>query len=146
MLPRSRTHGRDEKGSISVWMITTALTMTLLVGLAVDLGGQVYAKQRAQDLAAQAARSGGQQLVASSSVRGVSARVAPAAAVAAARTYIAGAPGYSGSARVTGGTTVVADTHTTYTTKFLSIIGIRTLRVTGHAEVRVERVLEGVRQ
>ena len=110
MLPRSRTHGRDEKGSISVWMITTALTMTLLVGLAVDLGGQVYAKQRAQDLAAQAARSGGQQLVASSSVRGVNARVDPAAALAAARTYIAGAPGYSGSARVTGGTTVIADT------------------------------------
>ena len=41
---------------------------------------------------------------------------------------------------------MVADTHTTYTTRFLSIIGIRTLRVTGHAEVRVERVLEGVRQ
>ena len=40
-----------------MWMITTALTMTLLVGLAVDLGGQVYAKQRAQDLAAQAART-----------------------------------------------------------------------------------------
>lgn len=38
------------------------------------------------------------------------------------------------------------DTSTTYTTKFLSIIGISTLTVTGHAEVQVNRAVDGVAQ
>ena len=83
-----------------MWMITTALTLVLIVGLAVDLSGRVYAKQRAQDIAAEAARAGGQQLQGAAAVRGQGAVVDPAAAVAAANTYIAGAPGVTGSATI----------------------------------------------
>lgn len=135
-----------EKGSVSVWMITTAVVMILLVGLAVDLSGQVYAKQRAQDVAAEAARAGAQQLNGGPAIRGQGTTVDPAAAAAAANTYIAGAQGVTGSARVVGGTRVVATTTTTYTTKFLGIIGITTVTVTGHAEVAVNRVVDGVPQ
>ena len=91
-------------------------------------------------------RAGGQQLQGAAAVRGQGAVVDSAAAVAAANTYIAGAPGVTGSATIQGGTRVVTDTTTTYTTKFLSIIGISTLTVTGHAEVQVNRAVDGVAQ
>ena len=47
---------RDERGSISVWLAASSLVMMILVGLAVDLGGQVHAKQRAHDIAAEGNR------------------------------------------------------------------------------------------
>ncbi len=136
--------GDPERGSVAVWMITTALTLVLLLGLAVDLSGRVHAKQRVQDIAAEAARAGGQQLQGAPAIRGQAAMVDPSDAITAANTYIAAAPGVTGSATVTGGTRVRADTQATYSTKFLSIIGILSLTVTGHAEVQVNRVVEGV--
>jgi Flp pilus assembly protein TadG len=136
--------GDRERGSVAVWMITTALTLMLLVGLAVDLGGQVHAKQRAQNIAAEAARAGGQQLRAGAAIRGQGAIVDPGPAVAAAQTYIAGAPGLTGTVSVAGGTRIVADTQATYSTTFLSVIGVRDLTVTGHAEVQINRAVAGV--
>ena len=44
--------------------------MMMLVGLAVDLGGQVHAQQRAHDIAAQAARAGGEQVQAAPAIEG----------------------------------------------------------------------------
>ena len=41
---------------------------------------------------------------------------------------------------------MVTNTQTTYQTKFLSIIGITAMTVTGHAEVDVNRAVEGVAQ
>lgn len=136
-------HDDPERGSVTIWMITTALTMVLLVGLAVDLGGQVLAKQHAQVVAFEAARAGGQQLQGAAAVLGQAAVVDPAGAVAAASTYIAGTPEVTGAASVVG-TRVVVDTTTTYQTQFLSIIGIQELTVTGHAEAQTVRAVEGV--
>ena len=136
-------HDDPERGSVTIWMITTALTMVLLVGLAVDLGGQVLAKQHAQVVAFEAARAGGQQLQGAAAVLGQAAVVDPAAAVAAASAYLAGTPEVTGTASVVG-TRVVVDTTTTYRTQFLSIIGIQELTVTGHAEAQTVRAVEGV--
>ncbi|QZN87031.1 TadE/TadG family type IV pilus assembly protein [Cellulomonas sp. C5510] len=133
----------SERGSATIWMITTALTMVLLVGLAVDLGGQVLAKQHAQVVAFEAARAGGQQLQGPAAVLGQGAVVDPVLAVAAATTYIAGTPEVVGTASVVGDR-VVVDTVTTYQTRFLSIVGIQQLTVTGHAEARTVRAVEGV--
>nr|WP_242511299.1 pilus assembly protein [Cellulomonas sp. HLT2-17] len=124
-------------------MITTALTMVLLVGLAVDLGGQVLAKQHAQVVAFEAARAGGQQLQGAAAVLGDAAVVDPAGAVAAASNYLAGTADVTGTVSAVG-TRVVVDTTTSYQTQFLSIIGIRELTVTGHAEVQTVRAVEGV--
>lgn len=132
-----------ERGSVTIWMITTALTMVLLVGLAVDLGGQVLAKQHAQAIAVEAARAGGQKLIGPAAVQGQGAFVDPTAAVGAVTAYLAGAPGVSGTATIAG-PTVIVQTSTTYRTKFLGLIGIRELTVTGQAEVQVVRAVEGV--
>lgn len=132
-----------DRGSVAIWMITTALTMMLLLGLAVDLGGQVQAKQRAQDIAAQAARAGGQQLQGPAAILGTGAVVDPTAAVAAATTYLAGVDDVSGIATMVAGQ-VVVDTKSTYTPVFLTLIGIDTLTVTGHATVQTTRTVGGV--
>src|SRR3546814_18723211 len=58
VLFRSR---RDQRGSVTVWLALSSFVMIFLVGLAVDLGGQVHAHERAHDVAAQAARAGGEE-------------------------------------------------------------------------------------
>lgn len=135
----------DDRGSISIWLVTATFAMTLLVGVAVDLTGQVHAQQHAQQVAAQAARTAGQQLQAPPAVRGQYAQVDLSPAVAAAETFLA-ASDVTGSAHPRGGTTVVVDTTDTYQTVFLSIIGLDGLTVHGHSESRVVRVAGGVEQ
>lgn len=134
-----------ERGSISIWMVTGGLVMIILVGLAVDLGGKVSAQQRAQDVARQAARAGGQQLQAATAVRGQGAVLDPYAARQAAHTYLAGS-GVSGSAAIIDGQTVRVSTTGTYDCKFLGIIGISGFTVHGQADSRTARSVGGVQQ
>jgi Flp pilus assembly protein TadG len=134
----------DERGSVTIWLALASFVMVVLVGLAVDLSGQVYAQQHAHDVAASAARTAGQQIEAARGVRGLSAAASPAAAMAAARAYVS-ASGMEADATVTaGGTTITVTAQATYITKFLGIIGIDRLVVTARAEVRVVRVVGGV--
>ena len=71
---------RDERGSITVWLALSSFVMIFLVGLAVDLGGQVHAHQRAHDVAAQAARAGGEEVEGGSAIQGHDLAINPAAA------------------------------------------------------------------
>jgi Flp pilus assembly protein TadG len=135
---------RHERGSVTIWLALASFVMIVLVGVAVDLSGQVYAQQHARDIAAQAARTAGQQIDTAQGVRGAGAQTNPAQAVTAAKAYIAAA-GMSGDATITGGgTTITVTVVDTYVTKFLSIVGLEQLRVTGSAETRVVRVVGGV--
>jgi Flp pilus assembly protein TadG len=135
---------RHDRGSVTIWLALASVVMVVLVGVAVDLTGQVHAQQRAYDVAAQAARTAGQQVDAAEGVRGISARTNPGQALAAVRAYIEAA-GMSGEASITaGGTSIEVTVSDTYETTFLSIIGISTLRVTGTAQARVVRVVGGV--
>lgn len=131
-----------ERGSVTVWLALTSFVMVVLVGLAVDLTGQVHAQQRTRDIAAQAARTGGEQVDAASAVRGIAATVNSARAVSAARAYLS-ASGIEGSVSIANGTTLVVSTSDTYQPKFLSIIGLGSMRVTGSAEARLVRVVQG---
>jgi Flp pilus assembly protein TadG len=138
------SHPRRDKGSVTIWLALASFVMIVLVGVAVDLSGQVFAQQHARDIAAQAARTAGQQIDASLGVRGIGAQTNTAQAIAAAKSYIAAA-GMEGGATITGGgTTITVSVADTYETKFLSIIGLTSLRVTGSAETRVVRVVGGV--
>jgi len=141
--PRRGTDRESEQGSVTLWMVTAAFAMIILAGLAVDLGGQVLTRQHASNVAAQAARTGGQQLQASQAIRGQGVRTDPAQAVAAARAYLAAAD-VTGTVQLRGGTAVVVHIAATYHTKFLGIIGIDQVPVTGSAESRIVRAVEGV--
>lgn len=136
---------RDERGSISIWLVTASFVMMTLVGLAVDLGGQVHAKQRAHDIAAQAARAGGQQVQAAPAIEGHYVAVDTAAASRAAEDYLAAAD-VAGTVTITGGDTITVNVTDVYSPKFLSVIGIGDLSVTGEASARLIRSLGGAEQ
>lgn len=140
-----KIRARDERGSISIWLVTSSFVMMMLVGLAVDLGGQVHAKQRAHDVAAQAARAGGQQVQAAPAIEGHYLAVDTAAAQQAAEAYLAAAH-VSGTVTINGGDTITVDVSDVYAPKFLSAIGIGDLTVTGEASARLIRSLGGTEQ
>ena len=144
-MTRQQPTSRQERGSISIWLVTTGFAMIVLVGLAVDLGGQVHAQQHARAVADQAARTGGQQLDAAVAVRGEGAVTDTHLARQAATAYLT-ASGLNGTVAVTGGTTVTVNVRDTYPTTFLGIIGITSMTVTGHGQARITRSVEGVEQ
>ncbi len=137
------TRRHNDRGSISIWVVTATIVMMTLVGLAVDLGGQVHAQQRAHDVAAQAARAGGQQVEAAPAVEGRYVALDTAAARRAAEQYLAAA-GVEGTVTITGGTTLVVRVADTYEPTFLSMVGIGDLTVTGDASARLIRTTGGV--
>jgi Flp pilus assembly protein TadG len=130
---------------VSIWLVTSSFVMTVLVGLAVDLGGQVHAQQRASDLAAQAARAGGQQVQATTAIQGDPLRVEAGAARAAAQRYLTAAD-VAGSVSITGGDTLAVRVTDTYQPRFLGLIGIHNVRVSGEASARLVRSLGGTEQ
>jgi Flp pilus assembly protein TadG len=139
---RTTARRRDERGSITVWMALASFAMIFLVGLAVDLGGQVHAHERVHDVAAQAARTGGEEVEGSTAIQGRSLAVSPAAARAAAQQYLDLA-GVDGTVTITGGDTLTVTVHDTYDPRFLGLIGINHLEVTGTATARLIRTLGG---
>lgn len=136
---------RDERGSVTVWMALSSFAMIFLLGLAVDLGGQVHTHERAHDVAAQAARAGGEEIEGSAAVQGHALVLSPAAARAAAQQYL-DAAGVSGTVAITGGDTLTVTVHDTYNPQFLGLIGINHLDVTGTATARLIRTLGGSEQ
>lgn len=135
---------RDERGAVvTVWTVLIATALTLIIGLAVDLSGQVNALRMAGEVAAQAARTAGQQLDADTyTSTGGDIEVAAARAKAAAVAY-AKASGMTGVARIESGTDLLVEVHAAYEPVFLSAFGVGTRQVTATARVRVVRALDG---
>lgn len=134
----------DERGSISLWAALAALCMIVIVGIAVDFGGQAVAEQQARSVAFEAARTGGQQVNLDQLVRGGQAQTDPYKAAAAANAYLADA-GVIGSVTVNSDTVTVTIT-SSYQCSFLSVIGIDSLPVTGTASADTLRVYEGTQR
>lgn len=139
---QSSPRQRDERGAISVWFATASLVMIILVGMTVDVGGKVHAQQQARSAAAQAARTGAQE-VGSTAIRGEELRVDINAAESAAQGYL-NAAGVQGSVTVVNGDTLIVRTTDTYDSKFLGIIGLDSMRVTGEASARLIRAQGGI--
>lgn len=132
----------QDRGSVSIWVVTSAFVMIMLVGIAVDLGGKVYAQQNAQDVARQAARTAGQEIQAPQAVRGEEVVADPRAGQQAAQRYLDTSE-MSGTATVVDSETMRITTSDTYETKFLGIIGITGFTVRGEAEARIAHVVDG---
>ncbi len=133
---------RDDRGSIAPFFIVAAFSLMLVVGLVVDGGGKIRALQRADAVAAEAARAGGQAVAAAPALRGESAKVQTSTAHSAAQAYLAAA-GVPGSVTITGGTQLQVDTTTTYQPVFLGAIGVGPISTKGHGEARLVRGLNG---
>ena len=145
MIPtRTRQLRRDERGSVSIWAVLIVAAFTLIVGISVDLTGQIAAKQRATDIAAQAGRVAGQQLEPNTIMAGqTTARVNLDRARTAALAYIASADMTGQVSVQAGGTELLVTTTASYQPVFLTSIGFGPLTVTGTATARLVRALEG---
>lgn len=142
---RSRWPGDPEAGSVTVFTILIASVILVMLGLAVDVAGHIHAMQEARSVAREAARAGGQEMNKARAARGAGAVTNPYDAAAAANSYLAVA-GVTGHASMVGPETVTVTVTSTYSTKFLGVVGIGSLSATGTAEARLTRSVEGVEE
>ncbi|MBB3084704.1 TadE/TadG family type IV pilus assembly protein [Geodermatophilus sabuli] len=130
MTPRTGLHPpHHERGAIGVFLAVLVPGLLLIIGLAVDGGAKVAATQRANAIADEAARAGGQALDVPAALAG-RVQVDPAAAAAAARDYLA-RNDVTGAVTVVDGDTLRVTTTITEPTTFLGLIGITSLTVEG---------------
>ncbi|SNS68846.1 hypothetical protein SAMN06893096_106217 [Geodermatophilus pulveris] len=130
MTSRERPQGQDaERGALGVFLTVLVPGLLLIIGLAVDGGVKVAATQRANAIADEAARAGGQALDVSAALAG-QVLVDPASAVAAAQDYL-DRNGVQGGVTVVDGDTLTVTTTITEPTTFLGLIGIQTMTVEG---------------
>ena len=131
----------DERGAVTVWLVLASILMVAVIGITVDLGGQLHAKQRAHTIAAQAARTGAEQITADA-MTGATPKLDTGQARAAAVAYLRAA-GVTGTATINGGTRVTVNVTDTYTPVFLTSIGIGPLTVTASSTAQLTPALEG---
>lgn len=137
-----RGHPGDT-GSVTLFLVISVIGLLAMVGLVVDGAGKIRAVQRADALAAEAGRAGGQAIDAPASILGAPPVVDPRAAVAAARAYLA-RNGVQGDVTVAeGGRTIDITVTSTSTTVFLGLIGVDSMTVHGHATVSLVRGVTG---
>ena len=130
MSTRQRLRYADaERGAISAFLAVLVPGLLLIIGLAVDGGAKVAATQRANAIADEAARAGGQGLDVSAALAG-QIRVDPAAAVAVAQSYL-DRNDVQGAVTVVDGDTLQVTTSLTEPTAFLGLVGITAMTVEG---------------
>lgn len=105
-----------------------------IIGVAVDGGSKMRAMERADYVAGEAARAGGQAIDPAEAINGTAIVVDPQDAAAAAHAYLRSA-GATGTVSVSGdGKTLTVNVTGSYDTKFLSVVGIGSLSVTGQGK------------
>ena len=129
---------REETGSTSVFAICVAAVLMLLAGLCVYGGRVLNARATLTDTAEQAARAGAQKVQLGGLRQSGAVTLDPAAARAAATTYLAstGSAGAASASVTTTGDTVTVTAEEDVPTFMLSLVGMSTVHitVTGSAE------------
>ncbi|MFE1854928.1 TadE/TadG family type IV pilus assembly protein [Streptomyces sp. NPDC059489] len=124
----------NDRGGITVFVAVCVFALIGIIGLAVDGGSKMRATERADYVAGEAARAGGQAINPADAITGTAIVIDPQAAAAAAQAYMRSA-GATGTVSVSGdGKTLAVTVTGSYNTKFLSVIGIGSLPVTGHGK------------
>ena len=124
---------RDERGqSISLFVLVIMGALIMTTGLVVDGGQKVAATSRAESAATGASRAAG-NAAATQQLGGAD---PAAAAVLAAKIYLAGQPGVNGTVSLSNGIVIVT-TDASEPTIFLSIIGIGSVRGQGSARANI---------
>ena len=120
-----------DRGSASLFLAVVAIAVLVAIGLVIDGGYALADRQSAANAAEQAARAGADAVNPASLRSSGPARVDPARARAAANRVLAEL-GRTGAVAVAGDRVTVTVT-ITRRTAILSVVGLTTLRVTGHA-------------
>ncbi|MGW5257463.1 TadE/TadG family type IV pilus assembly protein [Streptomyces sp. NPDC004012] len=122
----------DDRGGVTVFVAVCVIALIGIIGLAIDGGSKMRATERADYIAGEAARAGGQAIDPADAISGRAITVDPQAAAAAAQSYLSSA-GATGTVSVSGdGKTLTVTVTGSYAPKFLPVVGIGSLSVTGH--------------
>ncbi|RZT82025.1 putative Flp pilus-assembly TadE/G-like protein [Micromonospora violae] len=138
--PAANSAPAGEHGRVSIFLAVTMIGVLAIIGLSFDAAGQLRTLQRAQNLASEAARAGGQAIDRATAIEGGPKRIdEPEARVAVAR-YLA-AVGTSGHTvnfpQVDGETLIRVTVSITYHRSMLGpFVRARTVTVTGEATAR----------
>lgn len=124
----------DERGSITPFFVVLVPALVLIIGLVVDGAGKIQANENAQAIASGASRAAA-NAVASQVVVNGGISLDNNRAQIAATDYIE-ASGMTGTVSVVGNRISVS-VETSYTTKFVSIIGIATLPAEASATAEI---------
>ncbi|WP_314223634.1 pilus assembly protein TadG-related protein [Streptomyces zaehneri] len=124
----------DDRGGVTVFVAVCVVALIGIIGVAVDGGSKMRAVERADYIAGEAARAGGQAIHPAEAINGDPIVVDPQNAQAAAQAYLRSA-GATGTVSVSGdGKTLHVRVTGTYDTKFLSVVGIGSLSVSGQGK------------
>jgi hypothetical protein len=139
-----RTKG--DEGSITLFCCVASIGLFALVGLVVDGGAKVRALERADRIAAEAGRAGGQAINVPAAITGTTPVVDVKRAISTAQAFLA-SQGATGTVRVIdGGRALVVDVTTTAPTAFLGLVGVNNFTVHGSARVTLVRGITGANQ
>lgn len=135
----------DDAGSVTMFVVVAVVGLMVLAGLVVDGGAKVRALQRADHLAAEAGRAGGQAIDLPAAISGDTPTLDARAAVQAAQAYLH-ANAVTGQVSVTdAGRSLAVDVTTSVDTVFLGLIGVSTMTVHGSATVSLVRGVTGAK-
>ena len=124
----------EDRGGVAVFVAVCVVALIGIIGIAVDGGSKLRATERADYVAGEAARAGGQAIDPAQAVTGKAIAVDPQAAQAAAQAYLRSA-GATGTVSVSGdGKTLTVTVVGSCATRFLSVVGIGSLTVIGHGK------------
>jgi Putative Flp pilus-assembly TadE/G-like len=127
---------------VTAFVVVLFLALLLVAGLVIDGGLTLSARLRAMDEAQAAARAGAQTMSLTGYRQGAALSLDPIRASAAVRAYLA-STGDDGAVTVAGDEVRVT-VHVTQPMQLLSLVGLRSLTVSGHGQARAEPgVLQG---
>jgi len=130
--PRRDRYVFGERGGVTVFVAVCVVALLGIIGIAIDGGGKMRATERADHIAGEAARAGGQAIDPAKAISGEAVIVDPQDAVAAAQAYLSSV-GATGTVSVSGeGRTLTVNVSGSYATRFLPVVGIGSMPVTGH--------------
>ena len=129
----------SERGAVTIFVSIAVVGLLAIAGLVVDGGAKVRAVQRADRLAAEAARAAGQAIDLRAAMAGTAVRVDRRAALAAAERYLRDAGAHGTASVSTDGRSIAVTTTATAPTVFLGLVGVAEFAVEGHAEVSLIR-------
>ncbi|MEV6691097.1 pilus assembly protein TadG-related protein [Micromonospora sp. NPDC051196] len=134
------TAGRGEDGRVSIFLAIALVGVLAIIGMAFDGAGQLRTLQRAENLAAEAARAGGQAIDRATAIEGGPKQINRPQARRAVADYLAaaGANGHTVSFPVVDGETLIRVRVTvTYRRAMLGLLGFsNTVTVSGEATAR----------
>ncbi|NGM12733.1 pilus assembly protein TadG-related protein [Verrucosispora sioxanthis] len=134
------TAGRGDAGRVSIFLAVALIGVLAIIGMAFDGAGQLRTLQRAENLAAEAARAGGQAIDRATAIEGGPKRINRREARRAVRNYLttAGASDHTVTFPVVDGETLIrVRVEVTYDRAALGLFGFsNTVTVSGEATAR----------